>query len=155
VVWLANVPLLLVTQLIVLVAMIQHFFTVYRKERRGNWYTGSSLKNSKKVSLKCALYVLAVEITWFFNIWGTIEFWLHNEDGQNDPELTPWENEDWNFRYIANLALMGTSGVWSSIAYFVMPFMDVRKDHPEWGLFTQLKKTVLPTPKVGDAAMSN
>jgi hypothetical protein len=56
---------------------------------------------------------------------------------------------------MANLALVGTYGVWSSIAYFVMPFMDVRKDHPEWGLFTQLKKTVLPTPKVGDAAMSN
>lgn len=152
-IWLSFVPCF-VTQAIVLITMICLLLTVFRIERRGGRYNASanSRRNTKRVALKCALYVLAFEITWFFNLWGVVEFWSNpaNDHEVNGPEsMGGWTT----VKYMLNLALLPTYGIWSSIAYFILPFLKMRKEHPEWGFFEKLRKTVLPPPR-GDYGAS-
>jgi len=133
----------------VLLSMIGVFWTVFSIEKKNAQYNTNEMNYSrsrkyiKEVSLKCVLYVLAFEITWFFNLWGVVEFWVNTD---NDHERAGPESEGgWTkIKYLLNLALLPTYGIWSSIAYFILPFLKMRREQPEWGFFKKLGKTVIP-----------
>lgn len=156
--WLSYIPIF-VTQAVVLLSMLGVFCTVYKIEKKTDQYAitpvspssaagrrnarrNRTRKRTKKVALKCALYVLAFEITWFFNVWGVIQFLA---DPNNDHETEGPNAGGWvTVKYMLNIAFLSSYGIWSSIAYFILPFLKVRKEHPEWSVLVRLRRTVLP-----------
>lgn len=161
-IWLSFIPCF-VTQLIVLLSMLGVIWTVFRIERKSDRYVNStgptnslsqaSRKYTKKVALKCVLYVLAFEITWFFNLWGAVEFWANNENDHETAGPLALDEGGWPaVKYLLNLALLPTYGIWSSIAYFILPFLKARKEHPEWGILTRVRKTVFPPSRTRERA---
>mmetsp|Transcript_1939 Transcript_1939/g.5129 ORF Transcript_1939/g.5129 Transcript_1939/m.5129 type:complete len:581 (-) Transcript_1939:7-1749(-) len=138
-IWLSYIPAF-VTQGIVLLSMVAMCWTVFITERKGDAY-GSRTRNltlSRKVALKCSLYVLAFEITWIFNLSRVVTDLIH--DGNH--ETSGPEGE---LTYLLNILFLPTYGIWSAIAYFSLPFLAVRNAHPEWGLCQQLSNTILPS----------
>jgi len=135
---------LFATQIIVAVAMLCVFCSVYSTEKRTDRYAvrGSTVsrKHSRQTALRCVLYVLAFEITWFFGIWSVI---AGDYIKKQDHEQLGAESGDPIF-YL-NLLLLPTYGIWSHFAYFALPFCATRRAHPEWGFWRQYKHTVIPT----------
>lgn len=161
--WLAFIPLF-ATQIVVLFSMLGLFLTVFSIHNKTARYGAPAAadcsaarrkatrrnlawKRSKKVALKCVLYVLAFEVTWFFNIVGVIRFII---DPTNDHEIKGPTAGGWiTTQYMLNLAFLSSYGIWSSIAYFLLPFLKVRKEQPEWSFLKKVKRTVLPPSRIG------
>lgn len=132
--------LLFVTQGIVLIAMVLVYCTVYSTERAGSRYAGGTQRiRSRRVALRCTLYVLSFEATWFFALYGAVrDFIIAGKDNEKAPvaEKDP-------ILYLS-LILLPTYGIWSSIAYFALPYLKNRKEYPDWGVRELFAFTILP-----------
>lgn len=141
--WTAYIPLF-VTQSMVAICMFLVYCTVYARERVGTRYAASTHRNqARRVALRCTLYVLAFEMTWFFALYVAVrDFVIAGTDSEK--ELAADEDP---FLYLS-LILLPTYGIWSSIAYFALPFIKNRKDHSDWSLCKVLQYTVWERPEM-------
>ncbi|CAB9496626.1 expressed unknown protein [Seminavis robusta] len=132
---------LFITQIIVALAMIMVYWTVYSAERAGDRYSGGRNRTqSRRVALRCTLYVLSFEITWFFALFTAVrDEILAGRDKENDlvADQDPF--------FYLNLLLLPTYGIWSSIAYFALPFFKNRADHKhDWSCCQTFMYTIWP-----------
>lgn len=153
--WLGRIPLC-VTQIIVLFSMVGLFFTVYCLERKGDRYCSTSRRRkTKTVALKSALYAAAFEVTWIWYIVAVVVSYFSDGYGDNiEKNGFPTDSRGWTM-YILHMIFFPSYGFWSAIVYFILPFLKVRKDRPELGLFDQIKKTVLPPAKIDNKTKWN
>jgi len=135
--------ILLATQAVVFLMMFLLYRGVRAVEKRMENYqfdlasgAGASRNQSRKIAIKALFYVLAFEITWFFNIMRLL--WGYFAKGGDRGK---------GFAYICDIFLFPTFGIWTFLNHFRLRFFKRRTDHPEWNCCQLLRHVIIPPPK--------